>query len=412
MGVFDGIATTRNCLLWLPDRGGLVQVKALWDGLTEKRRWVYDLDLLSALPSGWDYQGSGGGVWVAGTGVPKWQAATTNVARFILDPTDATPLGVAFEHGVTNYAGYNRGTTRTGWVATGITPAAVEGCDQTGTKALRLTATADGGTYEKTGSLPTAAGAYCFSARARRVTGIGPVKLYIVHDSAQRTEVDISAFLLPNDTDPAAPFYYIRGFCGDWYGASAIEGFGIEIAESGDVVDFDFAQLELCPNGWIMPTSEISTEGVASATRAADKLIIQDWTDTAHRYLLDADAWAAADETDTAWPWLTAWRARRERHLRSITIVPTGTADEYDVTIATPPEWQAGRRFNPGAPSPIVIEHDPETDTYDRGAIIDAGYDLTAQTFGAVSFGASNLFLRESGATWSWESGADRLLEA
>lgn len=317
-------------------------------------------------------RGGTAGNWVAGSGAPKWVQVAANAPRFAVDELDPAmrAVGLLFEPTIQNYAGFNRGTTRTGWVASNVTTSAVAGCDQTGTKALRLVATADGGTYTLATGMPAAAGVYVYSIRAKALadrsgawalgkSGYGKVWIVLTHDSGQVEQRDISADLqafLADEVTPAWVPVFVAAYCG----ASGLQSISVRIDEEGTGVEIDLAQLELSANGRGVPTSPISTEGVASASRAADQLTIT-LPGIGAVTVSGDDLWSGYDENDLAYRDVADWRDREQDCIATLAIAPAA-GGAYAVTLTTADRNLPNSGFQQGQPSPITPERVYETD--------------------------------------------------
>lgn len=345
------------------------------------------------LPSGVTYVRAGT-AWncVAGTGAPKWESVSANAARLAVDELDLSMrnIGILFEPGITNYAGYNRGTTDTGWTNSGFTKSAVQGIDQTGTKARKLVANSDGATYTYATGLPTTAGVYVFSLRARAIDnksgawaagndGYGKIWITLTHDGGQVEQRDISADIqafLANG-QPAWVPVFVSAYCG----SSGLESVGIRVDDEGTGIRVDFMQLELSANGRGVPTSPVSTEGVASATRAADEITITLLGIGA--YTFDGDDLASTfDESDLAYRDIADWRDREQDCIKQITWAQV-SGSTYSLYLCTADRNLPNSGYQPGQPSEIMPENIYETDLTVSGTYQDQLFPL-GYTFNAV----------------------------
>lgn len=338
------------------------------------------------LPAEVTYARSGtAGTWSSGTGAPKWESVSANAPRFAVDELDQSmrAVGLLFEPSITNYAGYNRGTTDTGWTNSNFTKTAAQGIDQTGTKARKLVATADGATYTYATGLPTGAGVYVFSLRARAIddksgawaigkSGYGKIWITLTHDGGQVEQRDISADLqafLANG-QPAWVPVFVSAYCG----ASGLESIGIRVDEEGTGVRIDFMQLELSANNRGVPTSPISTEGAASATRAADQITIT--LNGVGSFVLTGDELASTyDENTLAYRDIADWRDREQDCLECLSLVEL-SAGVYSATITTAARNLPNSGYQPAQPSSITVEQIYEIDGSVSGSYSDQLFPL------------------------------------
>lgn len=172
-----------------------------------------------------------------------------NVLRFAFDLDTGLPLGLMYEHGVTNRALYCRDLTQvSAWSPTNVTPTlAATGIDGAANTATRVVANFANATLKQAFTLGAAT--RCFSVFIKRVSGTGTVNIS-GDNLTTRTAVVLSS---------TAP----KRFKVQATGANPT--ICIELTTSGDVIEVDYAQFE----DGAEPTSPILTTS-ATATRAAD----------------------------------------------------------------------------------------------------------------------------------------------
>lgn len=199
------------------------------------------------LPSGWTCTRAGATATYFGSdGLLK--TASANTARITHDPATRECLGLLVEASAVNALTYARDGTNAAWSKTFITSPTLSatGIDGVANTATRLPATGNNARISHTHSVGGTP--YVFSVWLRRVSGTGAIKIsadnfattstVTLTTSWQRFEVSSSS------------------------GAGVV---GIQIDASGDVIEMDYAQVEL---GSVATSPILTTSG--TATRNTD----------------------------------------------------------------------------------------------------------------------------------------------
>lgn len=177
-----------------------------------------------------------------------------NTLRFAFDLASGAPLGLMYEPAATNLALYSRDLSNAAWVTNNTTATQVgsTGLDGAAGTASRITCNVAGGTVSQ--AFVLGAAQRVASVHVRAITVTGAVELSADGGATWSAMALGSAYLRFSRTNGAAnPTITIR------------------LANAGDIIEVDYAQLEVGS----IPTSAILTTG-ATATRNADAPRVND----------------------------------------------------------------------------------------------------------------------------------------
>lgn len=314
--------------------------------------------------------------------------------------TDRTVLGLLHQPSRGNYAKHSRNLADAVWTATNMT------CTRTATGmrgdangASRCEATAAGGSVVQ--AITLASGPRAASFRLRRVTGTGTVEVTINGGTAWHAVSGMASgtswvWVTPHQTVGCAPGCSVVSALSATLANPSI---GIRLAELGDVVDVDFAQLE----DGLYATLPIETgasglardadyvtgaavAGVSAAGCAAVSLVSQDApgvggvrvflaTDTGTAWPLEGDSaastlrsWDGTSEPSVSWQFaaggLSRLRVTWQGSARRLTAAPgTSASAAFDGSMAQSTfvlgSLAAGAYSAAGVLSELVIDPSP-----------------------------------------------------